>query len=161
MAGSGEAERVKTVASNRRARRNYSVVETVEAGLSLLGSEVKSLREGKLDLKDSYALVKGGEAYLVGAYIAPYEFARDGGHDPERERKLLLHRREIDRIGGQIAEKGLTLLPLQVYFKDGKAKVELGLAKGKTSYDKRETIKERDHEREMDRAAARARRTRT
>lgn len=157
MAGSS-AERVKSVASNRRARRNYTVVETVEAGLSLLGSEVKSLREGRLDLKDSYALVKGGEAFLVGAYIGPYEFAREGGHDPERDRKLLLHRREIDRIGGQIAEKGLTLIPLQVYFKDGKAKVELALAKGKTSYDKRETIKERDHEREIQRAVSRARR---
>ncbi|MGH8952595.1 MAG: SsrA-binding protein SmpB [Acidimicrobiia bacterium] len=161
MARSGEAERVKVVSSNRRARRNYTVVETVEAGLSLLGSEVKSMREGRLDLKDSYAMVRGGEAYLIGAYIGPYEFSRDGGHDPERERKLLLHRREIDRIGGQIAEKGLTLVPLQVYFKDGKAKVELGLAKGKTTYDKRETIKERDHEREMDRAAARARKPRT
>jgi len=161
MARSGEAERVKVVATNRRARRNYTVVETVEAGLSLLGSEVKSMREGRLDLKDSYALVRGGEAYLIGAYIGPYEFARDGGHEPERERKLLLHRREIDRIGGQIAEKGLTLIPLQIYFKDGKAKVELGLAKGKTTYDKRETIRERDAEREMDRAAARARKSRT
>jgi SsrA-binding protein len=149
---------VRVVASNRRARRNYTVVETVEAGLSLNGSEVKSLRAGRLDLKDSYALVRGGEVYLVGAYIAPYEFARDGGHDPERERKLLLHRREIDRIAGQVAEKGLTLIPLQVYFKEGKAKVELGLAKGKTSYDKREAIKERDHEREMDRAVSQARR---
>jgi SsrA-binding protein len=161
MARSGEAERVKVVASNRRARRNYTIVETVEAGLALLGSEVKSLREGRLDLKDSYGAVRSGEMYLVGAYLAPYEFARDGGHDPERERKLLLHRREIDRIAGQIAEKGLTLVPLQVYFKDGKAKVELGLAKGKTTYDKRESIKERDHDREMDRAAARARRTRS
>jgi SsrA-binding protein len=159
MARSAGTERVKVVSSNRRARRNYTVVETVEAGLALLGSEVKSLREGRLDLKDSYGLVKDGEAFLVGAYIAPYEFAREGGHDPERERKLLLHRREIDRIGGQLAEKGLTLVPLQVYFKDGKAKVELGLAKGKTSYDKRETIKERDHEREMDRAVANRRRT--
>jgi len=159
MARSGETERVKVVSSNRRARRNFTVVETVEAGFSLLGSEVKSLREGKLDLKDSYAAVRNGEVYLVGAYIAPYEFAREGGHEPERERKLLLHRREIDRIAGQIAEKGLTLIPLQVYFKEGKAKVELGLAKGKTSYDKRETLKERDHEREMDRAVARARRT--
>jgi SsrA-binding protein len=158
MARSAGTERVKVVSSNRRARRNYTVVETVEAGLALLGSEVKSLRDGRLDLKDSYGLVKDGEAFLVGAYIGPYEFARDGGHDPERERKLLLHRREIDRIAGQLAEKGLTLVPLQVYFKDGKAKVELGLAKGKTSYDKRETIKERDHEREMDRAVAQARR---
>lgn len=160
MARSGEAGRVKVVASNRRARRNYTVVETVEAGLALLGSEVKSLRGGRLDLKDSYGAVRSGEVYLIGAYLAPYEYARDGGHDPERERKLLLHRREIDRIAGQIAEKGLTLVPLQVYFKDGKAKVELGLAKGKTTYDKRESIKERDHEREMDRAAANARRTR-
>lgn len=160
MARSGDAERVKVVASNRRARRNYTVVETVEAGFALLGSEVKALREGRLDLKDSFATVRNGEIYLIGAYIGPYEFARDGGHEPERERKLLLHRREIDRLAGQIAEKGLTLIPLQVYFKDGKAKVELGLAKGKTSYDKRESIKERDHEREMDRAVARARRTR-
>jgi SsrA-binding protein len=136
-------------------------VETVEAGFALLGSEVKALREGRLDLKDSFAAVRNGEVYLIGAYIGPYEFSRDGGHEPERERKLLLHRREIDRLAGQIAEKGLTLIPLQIYFKDGKAKVELGLAKGKTSYDKRETIKERDHEREMDRAVARARRTRT
>lgn len=160
MPGAGGAERVKTIASNRRARRNYTIVETLEAGLILLGSEVKSLREGRLDLKDSYAVIKDGEAFLVGAYIAPYEFAREGGHDPERERKLLLHRREIDRVGGQLAEKGLTLVPLQVYFKDGKAKVELGLAKGKTTYDKRETIKERDHQREMERAVARARRHR-
>ncbi|HEU4915462.1 MAG TPA: SsrA-binding protein SmpB [Acidimicrobiia bacterium] len=161
MARSVGTERIKVVSSNRRARRNYTVVETVEAGLALVGSEVKSLREGRLDLKDSYALIKGGEAYLVGAYIAPYEFAREGGHEPERERKLLLHRREIDRIGGQLAEKGLTLVPLQVYFKDGKAKVELGLAKGKTSYDKRETIKERDHQREMERAVSQARRRST
>jgi SsrA-binding protein len=158
MARSAGTERIKVVSNNRRARRNYTVVETVEAGLALLGSEVKSLREGRLDLKDSYALMKDGEAFLIGAYIAPYEFAREGGHDPERERKLLLHRREIDRIGGQLAEKGLTLVPLQVYFKDGKAKVELGLAKGKTSYDKRETIKEREHDREMERAVSRARR---
>jgi len=161
VARSAETERVKVVASNRRARRNYTVVETLEAGLALLGSEVKSLREGRLDLKDSYGLIKGGEAFLVGAYIGPYEFARDGGHEPERERKLLLHRREIDRIGGQIAEKGLTLVPLQVYFKEGKAKVELGLAKGKTSYDKRETLRRRDADREVERAMARARKPRT
>ena len=159
MARSATPERVKVVSSNRRARRNYTVVETVEAGLALLGSEVKSLRDGRLDLKDSYAVVEEGEAFLVGAYIAPYEFARDGGHDPERKRKLLLHRREIDRIGGQLAEKGLTLIPLQVYFKEGKAKVELGLAKGKTSYDKRETIKERDADRDVERAMANRRRS--
>lgn len=158
MVGSEKSGRIKVVSSNRRARRNYTVVETHEAGLALLGSEVKSLREGKLDLKDSYGDVRGGEIWLVGAYVAPYEFAREGGHDPERDRKLLLHRREIDRIKGQVAEKGLTLVPLQVYFKDGKAKVELALARGKATVDKRQTIKERDHKREMERAVARSRR---
>jgi SsrA-binding protein len=154
---SGEAGRIKVISSNRRARRNYAVVETMEAGVALLGSEVKALREGRIDLKDSYAVVRGGEAFLVGAYIGPYEFSRDGGHEPERDRKLLLHRQEIDRIAGQVAEKGLTLVPLQVYLKDGKVKVEIGLAKGKTSYDKRETIKERDADREMERAVRRSR----
>jgi SsrA-binding protein len=160
VAGSEQKGRVRVVSTNRRARRNFAVVDTFEAGIALLGSEVKSLRDGRLDLKDSYAALRDGELYLVGAYVGPYEFARDGGHEPERERKLLLHRREIDRISGQLAEKGLTLIPLQVYFKDGKAKVELGLAKGKSTIDKRETIRERDHEREMDRAIARARRSR-
>ena len=102
-----------------------------------------------------YALVRGGETFLIGAYIGPYEFSRDGGHEPERDRKLLLHRREIDRISGQVAEKGLTLVPLQVYLKEGKVKVEIGLAKGKTSYDKRQTLRDRDHEREMERAVSR------
>ncbi len=145
------------VATNRRARRNYQVVDTVEAGLVLVGSEVKSLRAGRMELKDSYASIAKGEAFLVGAHIAPYDFAREGGHEPERSRKLLLHRREIDRIAGQVAERGLTLIPLQVYFKDGKAKVELGLAKGKTTYDKRESLKEREMEREMERAQRRRR----
>jgi len=158
MAGSAESEQVKVVATNRRARRNYTIVETFEAGLVLMGSEVKSLRESKLELKDAYADIRGGEAFLVGAFIGPYEFARDGGHEPERERKLLLHRSEIDRVGGQVAEKGLTLIPLQVYFKDGKAKVELGLAKGKSTYDKRQSLRDREHEREMQRATGRSRR---
>lgn len=152
MPGSGETERVKVVATNRRARRNYTIVETYEAGMALLGSEVKSLRDSKLELKDSYADVRAGEVYLVGCFIGPYEFARDGGHHPERDRKLLLHRREIDRIAGQIAEKGLTLIPLQVYFKGGRAKVELGLARGKRTIDKRQSLRDRDHEREMERA---------
>lgn len=161
MSGSEESSRIKIIATNRRARRNYTIVETYEAGIALLGSEVKSLRESKMELKDSYGDVRRGEVWLVGAYIGPYKFARDGGHEPERERKLLLHRREIDRIAGQVAEKGLTLVPLQVYFKDGKAKVELGLARGKTTVDKRQTIRDRDHRREMERAAGRARKTRT
>ncbi|MCI0426288.1 MAG: SsrA-binding protein SmpB [Actinobacteria bacterium] len=154
----GREGAVKVIASNRRARRDYQVLDTFEAGLVLLGSEVKSLRAGRLQLKDAYAQVERGEAYLVGAHIAPYQFSREGGHDPERSRKLLLRRREIDRISGLLAEKGLTLIPLQVYFKDGKAKVELGLARGKTGVDKREAIKERDHRREMETAAARRRR---
>lgn len=152
MPGSDEPGRIKVVASNRRARRNYSVVDTFEAGLVLVGSEVKSLRAGRMELKDSYAAIDRGEAFLVGAHISPYDFAREGGHDPERARKLLLHRKEIDRIAGQVAEKGLTLVPLQVYFKDGKAKVELALARGKTTVDKRQTLREKEHAREMERA---------
>ncbi|HEX6946787.1 MAG TPA: SsrA-binding protein SmpB [Acidimicrobiia bacterium] len=150
MAGS-----VKVVATNRRARHDYQILDTYEAGLVLLGSEVKSLRAGRMELKDSYAVIDGGEAYLVGAHIAPYDFAREGGHDPERRRKLLMHKSEIGRLAGTLAEKGLTLVPLQVYFKDGKAKVELGLAKGKRTYDKRETLKRREADREMDRLAKR------
>ena|SRR5919106_3608079 len=148
---------VKAVATNRRARRNYSVIDSFEAGMVLLGSEVKSLREGKMELKDSYAEVRHGEAFLIGAHISPYDFAREGGHDPERERKLLLHRREIDRIAGSVAEKGLTLIPLRVYFRDGKAKVELALARGKTTIDKRQTLRDREHAREMERAARKPR----
>lgn len=154
MGGSGH---VKVVATNRNARRSYTVVDSLEAGLVLVGSEVKSLRSGRMELKDSYAEIKGGEAFLVGAHIAPYQFAREGGHDPERERKLLLHRREIDRLAGAVAERGLTLVPLKVYFKDGRAKVELALAKGKTTYDKRQTLRDREHEREIDRATRRSR----
>jgi SsrA-binding protein len=147
--------RVKVVASNRKARRNYTIGDTYEAGLVLVGSEVKSLRAGRMELKDSYGDIRSGEAYLVGAHIAPYDFAREGGHDPERMRKLLLHRREIDRIAGALAEKGLTLVPLQVYFKDGKAKVELALGRGKTTVDKRHTLRDREHAREIERATRR------
>lgn len=158
MSSSEASGRIKVVATNRKARRNYTIVDTFEAGISLLGSEVKSLRESKIDLKDSYAHVANGEILLAGCYIAPYEFARDGGHDPERQRKLLLHRREIDRIAGQLAEKGLTMIPLQVYFKNGRAKVELGLAKGKSTLDKRQALRDKEHQREMERATGRARR---
>jgi SsrA-binding protein len=153
-----ESGRIKVVATNRKARRNYSIIDTFEAGMALVGSEVKSLRDGRVDLKDSFAHVDGGEVFLSGCYIGPYEFAREGGHDPERHRKLLLHRREIDRVSGQLAEKGLTLVPLQVYFKDGKAKVELGLAKGRSTVDKRESLKEREHKREIERSMGRRRR---
>jgi SsrA-binding protein len=146
---------VKVVATNRRARHDYHILDRYEAGLVLEGSEVKSLREGKVVLKDSFAHVRGGELWLEGAYIAPYQFSRAGGHDPERSRKLLLHRREIERIGAKLAEKGLTLIPLQVYLKEGRAKVELGLARGKRTIDKRETLKERDQQREIERALRR------
>ena len=158
MARPEESGRIKVVATNRKARRNYSIIDTFEAGMALVGSEVKSLRDGRVDLKDSFAHVDGGEVFLSGCYIGPYEFAREGGHDPERHRKLLLHRREIDRVSGQLAEKGLTLVPLQVYFKDGKAKVELGLAKGRSTVDKRESLKEREHKREIERSMGRRRR---
>jgi SsrA-binding protein len=141
------------VASNRRARRDYEIVDTIEAGLVLEGSEVKSLRAGNANLKDAFALLRGRELWLQNAHIAPYQFAREGGHEPERSRKLLLHRREIDRLAGIMAEKGLTLVPLSLYFRDGRAKVELALAKGRRSYDKRQAIRDREERRDMDRAA--------
>jgi SsrA-binding protein len=143
---------IKIIVSNRRARHDYHVLEKHEAGLVLRGTEVKSLRAGHMVLKDSYADIIGGEMYLVGAHINPYEQGTAWNHEPERQRKLLLHKREIERLGAQVAEKGLTLVPLSVYFKDGKAKVELGLCRGKQTIDKRRTIQEREVKREMDRA---------
>jgi SsrA-binding protein len=157
MAPPEKSGRVKVVATNRKARRNYTIIDTYEAGLALVGSEVKAMRAGKMELKDSYGDIRRGEAYLIGAHIGPYDFAREGGHAAERERKLLLHRREIDRIAGGLAEKGLTLVPLQVYFKDGKAKVELALARGKTTVDKRNTLRDREHAREIERATRQSR----
>ena len=142
----------KVVATNRQARFNYEILDTWEAGLVLRGSEVKSLRDGQMQLKDSYADIRGGEVWLEHAHIAPYSFAENGGHDPERSRKLLLHRREIDRLFGRIREEGLTLVPIQVYFVNGHAKVELGLARGKRTRDKRRDIVERQQRREMERA---------
>ncbi|HET9260354.1 MAG TPA: SsrA-binding protein SmpB [Acidimicrobiia bacterium] len=155
MANPEKSGRLKVISTNRNARRNYTVIDTFEAGLVLTGSEVKAMRDGRMELKDSYGDVRQGEAFLVGAHIGPYKFARDGGHEPERQRKLLLHRREIDRISGALAERGLTLVPLQVYFKDGKAKVEVALARGKSTIDKRQTLRDREHQREMERATAR------
>lgn len=146
---------MKVVASNRRARYDYEILDTFEAGLALEGSEVKSIRDGKVVLKDSFAHVRDGEVWLVGTYIAPYEFSRGGGHEPERTRKLLLHKREIARINAKLGEQGLTLVPLRIYLKDGRAKVELGLGRGKRTIDKRETIKERDQQREIERALRR------
>jgi SsrA-binding protein len=142
----------KTVATNRKARHDYEIIDTFEAGMVLQGSEVKSMRGGKVTIKDSFAHIANGEAFLIGLYIAPHAFSRQGGHDPERTRKLLLSRREIDRIAGRMAEKGYTLVPLRIYFRNGYAKLELGLAKGKTTYDKRHALKEKQQKREMDRA---------
>jgi SsrA-binding protein len=142
----------KVVATNRKARYNYEILDTYEAGMVLVGSEVKSMRAGSMQLKDSYATIRQGEVWLENAHIAPYSFAEHGGHEPERPRKLLLHRREIDRLFGRIREEGLTLVPLQVYFTEGKAKVELGLARGKRPHDKRKAIVDRQQQREMARA---------
>ena len=140
------------VAQNRRARHDYEILETVEAGLELLGSEVKSLREGKAQLKDSYARVEDNQMWLMGVHIPPYLYATGfGTHDPERRRRLLLHRKEIIELHNQVAQRGLALIPLALYFKDGKAKVELALAKGRHSYDKRRAVAERDAQREEER----------
>jgi len=145
----------RDIAVNRRARHDYFIEETVEAGLVLTGSEVKSLRAGKAQLKDSYAQIKHGELWLLNAHISEYSPSAQFGHEPMRARKLLLHRREIDRLTGQVKESGLSVVALRLYFKHGRAKVELGLARGKKMYDKRESIKERETKREMDRALRR------
>jgi SsrA-binding protein len=143
---------VGLVASNRRALHDYEILEKVEAGLVLLGPEVKSLREGRANLSDSYAVLRRGEAYLVNAHVSPYAQASRENPDPRRERKLLLNRSEIRRLAGKVAERGLTIVPLSLYFKNGRAKVELGLARGKRVYDKRQTLKRREQEREIERA---------
>src|ERR671922_2024009 len=146
----------RTIATNRRARHEYDILETVEAGLVLRGTEVKSLRAGGVTFKDSYATIRNGEGWLLGCHINPYSHGTDANHDPERDRKLLLHRREIGRLTGKIAERGLTLVPLRLYFKDGRAKIELGLGRGKKLHDKRSTLRERSVQREMDQEASHA-----
>ncbi len=139
----------KVIATNRKAFHNFVILETFEAGLVLKGTEVKSLREAQVNFKDSYATIDNDEAWLVGCHISPYHHGSDANHDPDRKRKLLLHRREIARLLGKVAERGLTLVPLRLYFKGGRAKVELGLARGKKLHDKRAAIRERDARREM------------
>jgi len=141
----------KLICQNKKAWHDYFIEDRYEAGISLLGSEVKSLRLGKVSLGDSYAKIKNGEIYLVDAHISPYPYANRFNHDPLRPRKLLLHKREIQRLTGKVQEKGFTLIPLRLYFSDGKVKVELGLAKGKKQYDKRETLKRKTIEREIER----------
>ena len=142
----------KLITVNRKARHDYFIDETVEAGIMLLGAEVKSLREGKVNLKDSYAkITKGGEAYLVGVHITPYGYAARDIPDPDRQRKLLLHRQEIDRLAGKTRERGFTLVPTKLYFKNGVAKVEIGVARGKEHHDKRQDLKAAESKREIDR----------
>ncbi len=143
-----ETEQVQILARNRQATHNYFIQERLEAGIALLGTEVKSLRQGRANLKDSYALVRRGEVWLLNCHISPYSHGNLNNHDPLRDRKLLLHREEIRRLERQVRQSGLTLVPLQLYLQRGRVKVELGVGKGKKLYDKRESIKKRDLDRE-------------
>ena len=146
-----QTQREKLIAENRRARHEYNLLERVEAGLALMGSEVKSLRQGKATLQRAYADARDGELWLVGLHIPAYEQASVAPHDPDRDRKLLLHRRQIDQLSSKVAERGLTLVPTRLYFKDGRAKVELALARGKEHRDKRRDIAERETKRRIER----------
>ncbi|MEW6264712.1 MAG: SsrA-binding protein SmpB [Thermodesulfobacteriota bacterium] len=145
-------ETVKVICRNKRARHEYELGDRFEAGLVLTGTEVKSLRLGKANLTDAYARIEDGEAWLIKAHISPYPFAYYGNHEPERRRKLLLHRKELKKLYGRTQERGQSLVPLAIYFKRGKAKVELALARGKRAYDKRQDVKRREADREMARA---------
>ena len=147
---SSNKDEVKNVAVNRKAYHDYSILDTYEAGLALKGTEVKSLREGKVSLRESFAQFENNELYLMNMHISPYAFGNIFNVDPKRRRKLLLHKREIYRLKGQVQEKGLTLVPLRIYFKRGYAKIELALAKGKKLYDKRRALAEKDAQREME-----------
>jgi SsrA-binding protein len=137
----------KIIAKNRKVRHDYHIEETLEAGVSLQGSEVKSAREGRVSLTDAYAVIEAGEAWLINAHIAEYPFAHARNHEPRRRRKLLLHRREIDRLAAKVREKGFTIVVICVYFKKGRIKVEIALARGKRAYDKREAIRKKDEKR--------------
>ncbi len=143
-------DNIKIVCHNKRALQNYEVIERYEAGIVLKGTEVKSLRMGGADLKDSYGVIRGEEVFLLNAHISPYAYGNRYNLDPDRTRKLLLHKAEIKRLIGKVNERGFTLIPIKIYFKDGRAKVELALAKGKRTIDKRETLKRRTMEREME-----------
>jgi SsrA-binding protein len=153
---SSASSATKVIASNRRARHDYTILDTLEAGVVLQGSEVKSLRAGHVQLADAYARFRDGEVWMEGVHIAPYQFAHGvGAHEPDRPRKLLLHQGEIDRLSARVDQERVALVPLSLYFKDGRAKVELGIAKGRTKGDKRQAIAERDSQREIDRALGR------
>ena len=142
---------IKVVATNRKARHDYFLLEQIEAGMVLKGSEIKSIRSGQISLAEAYVRVDGQEAWLIDAHIAPYDQAGIFNHDPQRPRKLLLHKKEILRLWDQVRQRGLTIVPLRIYLKDGRAKVEIALAKGKKLYDKRQTIAKRDSQREIER----------
>jgi SsrA-binding protein len=157
VAKSGQHVGTKLIADNRRARYDYELLERVEAGLALTGTEVKSLRDGRVTLAHAYADIRDGEAWLVGASIDEYAQGAVGGHRPDRERKLLLHRREIDALQGKVREKGLTLVPTRMYFSGGRVKIELALARGRERLDKRRVIAEREAGRQMERALRRRR----
>ena len=152
-----EASGTKLIAQNKKARHDYLIEDTYEAGLKLLGTEVKSCRDGKVTLTDAYATVRDGEAWLLQAHIAPYTHGNRENHDPGRPRKLLLHRNEIEKLGVAVAQGGRTLVPLRVYFKHGLAKVEIAIARGKRDYDKRQTESKRDAQRQMQRELGRRR----
>jgi SsrA-binding protein len=145
-------EKIKIIATNRKAKHDYFLLETFEAGLSLRGSEIKSIRAGKISIKEAYVKVDGKEAWLINAHISPYDPASHENHDPTRERKLLLHKKEIKRLWDEVRQKGITIIPIKVYLKRGKAKVEISIVKGKKNYDKRDAIAKRDAQRDMDRA---------
>lgn len=144
-----EKESIRVIATNRKAWHDYFITSKFEAGIVLVGTEVKAIREGKVNLKDSYAVIKRGELFLVGAHIGLYTAGNIYNHEPERDRKLLLNKREIHKVSRAMMEKGMTIVPLQVYFKNSRVKVEIGLAKGKRSYDKREAIAKKDYNRDQ------------
>lgn len=153
--GADDDKNERVIADNRKARHNYLVLDTLECGITLVGSEVKSLRSGQLSLDEAYGRVEGGEVWLVGANIAEYTFSHALNHEPKRRRKLLMHRREARKFAGQALEKGLTLVPLKMYFKEGRAKVLMGLCRGKQKHDKRDAMKQKDMKRDIDRAMRR------
>jgi SsrA-binding protein len=152
-----ESNGTKLITSNRKARRDYEILETFEAGLVLTGTEVKSLRSGKASLAEAYARVQGDEVFLIGAHIPEYTHGNRQNHEPTRPRKLLLHRREIERLRGKVLEKGLTLVPLRLYWRRGRAKLEFGLGRGKKAWDKRQDTAKREADREIDRVMSQKR----
>ena len=145
------SDHIKIIANNKKARYNFFIFDEIEAGIVLSGTEVKSMRKGKVSIKDSYADIRNGEVFLRQLHISPYKYAYYGNHDPLRTRKLLLHKFEIKRLIGKVKEKGFSIIPLKIYFKNSRVKIKIGFAKGKKLYDKRESIKQKDIKREMDR----------